>query len=139
MTIEAVARLALPEQASVSRFHPLTQKRMLWLRKRRRQRRRPRRPRRRHTRRSSLEGSGGASRSAWAGWLSKKAGLEVRLFDSRTIPQSAVIPGCALLRAGPESITTVPATLALNATSVVMDFGFARRRAPRNDGVTAPP
>src|SRR5436305_13204516 len=45
-----------------------------------------------------------------------------------------VIPGCALLRAGPESIATVPATLALNATSVVMDSGFARRRAPRNDG-----
>src|SRR3954471_12310081 len=65
MTIEAVARLALPEQASESRFHPLTQKRMLWLRKRRRrQRRRPRR--RRKPRRSSLEGSGGAPRSAWA-------------------------------------------------------------------------
>src|SRR4051794_8932391 len=65
MTIEAVARLALPEQASVSRFHPLTQKRMLWLRKRRRrQRRRPRRQRK--PRRSSFEGSGGASRSAWA-------------------------------------------------------------------------
>jgi hypothetical protein len=44
-----------------------------------------------------------------------------------------VIPGCALLRAGPESITTVPATLALNATSVVMDSGLALR-APRNDG-----
>jgi hypothetical protein len=37
----------------------------------------------------------------------------------------------APLGAGPESITTVPATLALNATSVVMDSGLARfARAP---------
>jgi hypothetical protein len=42
-----------------------------------------------------------------------------------------VIPGCALLRAGPESITTVPATLAPNAPLVVMDSGLApKRRAP---------
>jgi len=36
------------------------------------------------------------------------------------------------LGAGPESITTVSATLALNATFVVMDSGFAREgaRAP---------
>src|ERR1700754_592416 len=86
MTIEAVARLALPEQASESRFHPLTQTRMLWLRKRRRrQRRRPRRQRK--PRRSSLKGSGGAPRSAWAGRLSTATGIKnggpwVRLFDS---------------------------------------------------------
>src|SRR5882757_7929151 len=102
MTIEAVARLALPEQASESRFHPLTQTRMLWLRKRRRQRRR--RPRRqRKPRRSSLEGLGGASRSAWAGRLATKtAGLEPAFLMLGRFPQSAVIPGCALLRAGPE-------------------------------------
>jgi hypothetical protein len=42
-----------------------------------------------------------------------------------------VIPGYALLGAGPESITTVLATLALNATFVFMDSGLApKMRAP---------
>ena len=52
ITFEDVARLALRRACLVSRFHPLTQMRMLWLRKRRRQRRR-RRPRSR--RRSNLQ------------------------------------------------------------------------------------
>src|SRR4051794_5409202 len=44
-----------------------------------------------------------------------------------------VIPGCALLRAGPESILPAGVWM-LNSNTGVMDSGLARRRAPRNDG-----
>ena len=58
ITFEDVARLALRRACLVSRFNPLTQMRMLWLRKRRRQRRRRRL---RSRRRSKFVSPGGAS------------------------------------------------------------------------------
>src|ERR1700684_335534 len=63
ITVEDIARLALRRACLVSRFNPLTQMRMLWLRKRRRQRRR-KRPRSR--RRSSFEKARVEPRSARA-------------------------------------------------------------------------
>src|SRR5258708_18138719 len=57
-------------------------------------------------------------------WARQRARIRATVgFAHPTAASPIVIPGCARLRADPES-----------STAPLLDSGFARRRAPRNDG-----